>query len=223
MIVRDILASTYVLVNNASEEELPYPVVLEQFASLITMMRYERILGNVEEVITKGEVTFAESDLGIKTNSLSNFGDVVYLEFNTQAIDECPVNMLDLYSGQGVQRAAFFTSDTVLGTKKIQLSIPQTGTLKVWYEPEPSILLTPSSTVDIQESLKWCIATRLSANCIQYINFKDPDKQRGLPVLALTLTKQASDWKNIYLERLNKIGTDRPYRKLPFMARNAFN
>lgn len=222
MIIKDILATVYVLLDNCSEEELDYVVAIETLANIITKMKYERILGNVEEVITKGTLSFTDTT-GLVTNTLTNFGDVVYIEFNGQAIDESPVSMLDLYSNSGIQRAAFWTDTTNIGTKFAQLALAQAGTLKVWYEPDDSTLLTKGGIVDFQQSLKYCIATRVAAQCVGYVKFKDPEKLSRIGVLALTLNNEAETWRKIYLEKVNKIGTDRPFSRLPFMAGTVVN
>lgn len=215
--VKDILATTYVLLDNASEEELDYIVALEQFGSVFSKMQFERILGNVGEIVTKGTLTFSDTT-GIVTNNLTNFGDVIYLEFNSQPIDECPVALLDLYKDAGIQRAAFFKADSFTGTKKVQLSIPQSGELKVWYEPDAAFGQLQTSAVNIQDSLRWCLATRLAEACIPHLKRTDPRKIAALPVLAMSLSRQAEDWRRIYLEQVNKIGTDRPFPRLPFIA-----
>lgn len=215
--IKDVIATAFALLDNCSEEELDYVVAVEQLSSLIVKMKFERILGNVEGVITKGTLTYSDTT-GVKANTLTNFGDAVYVEFNSQPIDECPVSMLDLYYNSGVQRVAFWTDTTVRGTKYVQLSIPQTGTLKVWYEPDDSTLITKGASIDLQDSLKYCIATRLAAACIAYIKFKDPLKASRIPALALVLQIQAKEWKDIYLEHINKIGVDRPFSRIPFQA-----
>lgn len=216
-LVRDVIASTYVLLNNAGEDELDYPIVMEQLASLVSLMKEERLLGNVQEVVSKGTITFSDAT-GITTNTLDDFGDVVYLSFQGQPIETAPVSQLDMYADMGIQRAAFWTDTTVGGTKKIQLALKSAGDLEVWYEPNSSQLLADDAEIALRESLKYCLATRLAANCIQYVHFKDPIKAAGLPVLALTLTKQSEDWRRIYLERMNRFDTGRPFARLPFAA-----
>lgn len=215
--VKDIIASSYVLMDNASEEDLDYAIVVEQLGSVISQMKYERILGNRDDVITKAELTFDDTT-GIITNTFTNFGTPVYIEFNSQPIDEAPASQLDIYADAGIQRAAFWADGTVKGTKYIQLALAQTGTIKVWYEPDTSTLLTRTSTVDLQDSLRWCLATRLAAVCAAYLKFKDQIKMASLPVLVLNLQNQAETWRKIYLEKVNRIGTDRPYARLPFIA-----
>jgi hypothetical protein len=218
MLINDVIASTYVLLNNAGEDELDYPIVMEQLASLVSFMKSERLLGNVTEVIVKGDAISFNDTTGVTNNTLENFGEAVYATFNGMAVDVAPVSQLDLYADMGIQRIAFWTDSSVSGTKKVQLALKVMGDLEVWYEPDDSQLLTPDSTVELRESLKYCLATRLAANCIQYVHFKDPIKQAGLPVLALTLSKQAEDWRRIYIERMNRFDTGRPFARLPFVA-----
>jgi hypothetical protein len=216
MIVRDVIASTYILLNNVSEHELDYAVALEQFGSVINMMKYERVFGNLDNVIEKDTITFSDST-GVATNALSNFGDVVYLEFNNMVIEECTVAMLDLYYEQGIQRVAFW-EDASAGTKYAELSIPETGTLKVWHEPDVAESNARTATVEAADSLKWCIATRLAERLINYITYEDPSKEVNKPLLRQSLSDQARQWKDIYLELVNRLGTNRPFSRLPFSA-----
>lgn len=217
MLIRDCLASGYTLLNDAGEDELSYSVAVEVLASTLMQMRYERVFGYVDEILTKGELTITATT-GIVANTLTNFGDPIYIEIEGQPIDECPASQLDLYATQGVQRAAFWTDTTQQGTKYVQLAIPMTGTIKIWYEPDGTPSLTKDSTVYLEESLKWCIAYRWAKDCIPYVKFRDPQKAAGLPVMALTLNQKAKEWKDIYIEKVNKIGVDRPFSKLPFAA-----
>jgi hypothetical protein len=165
--VTDIIASAYVKLHNASDSELDYPVALEQLGSLLNIMRYEKIFGNLDDVLEKETITF-DDGTGLETNSLTNFGDVVYLEFNNSPIEECPVGMLDLYYQQNSQRVAFWTDDSS-GTKYAQLSIPSNGTLKVWHEPDVAQSSAMSATVNYRDSLKHCISARLADMCIDYV------------------------------------------------------
>lgn len=216
MIVRDVLASTYTLLDNATEEELEPAVALEFFASLISMMKYEQVFGNLDDIITKDSVTFSDTT-GIVTNNLTDFGDVVYLSLNNNALNECPVSMLDLYRDSSLQRVAFWT-DATTSTKYIQLAIPETGTLDIWYEPFTTVDRYGDATLDLHESLRWCIAGRLAEMCLPYVKYKNIYKIQNKPQLAQTLAKQAFDWKQIYLEKVNRIGTNRPFTRLPFRA-----
>jgi len=216
MQTKDILASVYVLLDNADEDELELSLALELFASMLTMMKFEQIFGNLDDVIIKDEVLFSDTT-GVVTNSLTDFGDVVYVKFNNEYVDECPVSQLELYRDSGMQRVAFWT-DAETGTKKIQLAIPQIGTLQVWYEPYTAISNTRTATVDLHDSLRWCLCTRLAHLLLPYVRFKNPDKMMNKPNLALTLSKQAEDWKKVYLEKVNRIGTNKPFERLPFQA-----
>lgn len=220
MIVNDIIATLYTIIGNADESELDYAIVVESLGSVLAQMSFEKILGNVDGVIIKEELVFND-DTGIKQHSFSDFGDPIYLEFNRMPIDECPVGQLHLYSDMGVQRVAFW-SDPPDGIVRppayAQLSINSLGTLKVWYEPDSTPLLTASAIPAQQDSLKWCIAYRLAQECIPHYNPKDQFKQARLPVLALQIVNKAKEWKDIYLEQINKIGTGKPFPRLPFVA-----
>jgi len=220
-LVKDIIASTYVLLHNASDSELDYPVVLEQLASLLNIMRYEKVLGNLDDVLEKDTITF-DDGTGVEINALSNFGDVIYLEFNEQPLEECTVSMLDLYSEQNIQRVAFW-EDESSGTKYAQLAIPQNGTLKVWHEPDIAQTAIMSQTLEIRDSLKYAIATRLAGVCIDYVMFADPNKMANRQVLRDTLKTQAKHWEQIYLELVNRIGTNRPFSRIPFSATSGFD
>lgn len=219
MITTDIAASVYVLLDNASEEELDYAVFLELFGSVINVMRQEQILGNLDDIIIKDELVFSDST-GLKSNTLTNFGDAVYLEFNGDPIEECPVNMLDQYSSQGLQRVAFWTDaeDNLSRQGYVQLAIPQMGTLKIWYEPEVTELNATDATTNFPESLRWCIATRIAVEAINYTKFKSPLKLANRGMLKESLKDMAKKWKDIYLTKINKIGTGRPFSRTPFMA-----
>lgn len=219
-LVEDIIASTYVLLHNASDSELDYPVALEQLGSLLNIMRYEKVLGNLDDIIEKETLTFSDGT-GITTNTISNFGDVIYLEFNNVPTEECPVSMLDLYYQQNQQRVAFWDDESqfgVLGGKKAQLAIPQNGTLKVWHEPDIAQLNVMTAQVEFRDSLKWAIATRLAGVLIDYVIFEDPAKMANKPFLRKKLEEQANHWEKIYLELVNRIGTNRPFSRLPFAA-----
>jgi hypothetical protein len=217
VIVTDILATGYVLLDNASEAELNYVVSLELLGSVLNVMRQEQILGNLDDIITKSEVTFSDST-GLLTNSLTEFGDVVYLEFNGDPIDECPVTMLDLYASQGLQRVAFWKDSAASNAAKIQLAIPQMGTLKIWYEREKVETNQPDDTVSFPESLRWCIACRWAEAAIDYVKFADPMKTANKATVKGSLSQMAKKWETIYLTKINKIGTGRPFSRLPFSA-----
>jgi hypothetical protein len=211
----DILASGYVVLDNASREELDYAVALEVFGSVINLMEQERMLGNIDDIITKSTVSFTDTT-GIKANALSNFGHATYLEWNSVPVEQCPVSMLDLYSDSSLQRVAFFEDET--GAKKIQLAIPEMGTLKVWYEPDALKANTKTTTAPIVDSLKWCLVYRWAEKALSYVKFTDERKEINKPVLYQRLHQDATEWRNIYLERVNRMGTNRPFSRLPFMG-----
>jgi hypothetical protein len=215
MINNDLLASSYVLLDNATEEELDLALALEQLGSILNMMRYERVFGNLDDVLNKEEISFTDTT-GVKANTLTNFGDVVYLEFNGEALEECPPSMLEQYYNSGLQRIAFYEDET--GVKYLQQSIPMSGVLKVWYEPDVAESASSTATVNFRDSLRWCVVTRHALACLAYVKFKDPVKVANRAVLYESLRKQASDWEKIYMELVNKIGTNRPFQRLPFMA-----
>jgi hypothetical protein len=214
--INDILSSSLLLLDNPSEEELNFAVALEVLASVLNIMRQEQILGALDDIIKKAEVTFTGTT-GIVTNSLTEFGDVVYLEFNGEAVNECPVGMLSMAKDAGLLRVAFWKDDDT-GTKKIELSIPQEGTLKVWYEPDVTDGVALSDTIDHSDSLRMCIASRHALACIAYVHFKSEIKEIGKQVLYESLKAQAAKWTEIYLDRVNRIGLNRPFTRLPFMA-----
>jgi hypothetical protein len=191
------------------------PVAIEQLASTLQMMQYEQVFGNLDNIINKEDIVFTDAT-GLHTNTMTNFGHPVYLEFGGEPIEECPVGMLDLNAAAGRQRVAFWTDET--GANFIQLAISQAGTLKVWYEPDVATTQAQGATVALRDSLKWCIATRHALNCLAYVKFQDPVKVSNRAVLYESLKKQADDWKKVYLELVNRIGTNRPYSKLPFQA-----
>lgn len=217
MIVRDILATGYVLLDNASEDEMDYVVALELLGSVLNVMRQEQILGNLDEIITKEEVTFSDTT-GLASNQFTAFGDVVYLEFNGDPIEECPVGMLDMYASQGLQRVAFWKDSADSNAPYIQLSIPQMGTLKVWYEREAAESNNPTADVNFPESLRWCIACRWGVLALDYVKFMDPIKMTNKDRVKDSLKNMAKKWEEIYLTKINKIGTGRPFSRQPFMA-----
>lgn len=216
VLTKDIIASTYVLLHNASESELDLPIVYEQLGSLLNIMQYEKVFGNLDDIIEKETITF-DDGTGIEENSISNFGDAVYLEFNEVPIEECTVGMLDFYYESNIQRVAFWTDESS-STKYAQLSIPQNGTLKIWHEPDIAQTPISTGTVKQRESLKWCIATRLANACLPYVMFSNPVKMANKANLSMAIDKQAKHWETIYLELVNRLGTNRPFARLPFSA-----
>lgn len=218
MIVTDLLASIYVLCDNATKEELDLAVCLELFGSVINIMRQEQILGNLDDMVIKEQVTFSDTT-GIVDNTFTDWGDAIYLEFNGDVIEECPVSQLDLFANQGLQRVAFWTEvGEFTNTLKIQLAIPQMGTLKVWYEPDVAELNQTDAPVNFPDALRWAIATRVAKEAVNYTKYKSPLKMANRPNLAGSLSAQADHWTKIYLTKINKIGTGRPFSRLPFSA-----
>lgn len=217
LLVKDILATGFVLLDNVSDKELDYAVSLEVLGSVLNVMRQEQILGNLDDIITKSTLTFTDTT-GLLSNTLTEFGDVVYLEFNGDPIEECPVSMLDIYSSQGLQRIAFWKDSANANASYIQQSIPQMGTLKVWYERDESESTVETAAVTFPDSLRWCIAARWAADAIAYVKYTDPAKTANKESVKTRLTEMAKKWETIYLTKVNKIGTGRPFSRIPFMA-----
>lgn len=217
MKVKDIIASSYILLDNASEEELDYAIAVEQFGSVISMMRMERILADSNELIVKGQLTFPDTT-GIVENTLLNFGDPVFLRFNDVTCDECSVNQLDLLDESGKQAVAFWT-DAEDSTNYVELAQPATGILDVWYEPNTEHSLCQTDDVELNEYLRYAIVCRLAWHLSRYVHFKDPVKQANLPNLISGLYADAERWKTLYLDKVGRIGTGLPFQRLPFMAR----
>lgn len=216
MIVKDILSTTYLLLDDVSEEELSLAVALEKLASVLTTMMYEEVFGNLDTVIRKGQVTFADTS-GTVNNTLPEFGDVVLLKFNNVHIDECPVSQLQVYADAGIQRVAFW-KDEATSVNKISLSLGQAGILDVWYEPFRNQEHTLTSNIDYDNTLKWCIATRLAVQLLPYVKYQDQFRMANRPVLQAQLREEERHWTQIYLEKVNRIGTAKPFTRLPFMA-----
>lgn len=216
MITKDILSTTYILLDNASEEELDLIIAIEKLASVLTTMMYEEVFGNLDTVIRKATVDFNDTT-GTVNNTLTEFGDVVFLRFNNAHVDECPVSQLELYTDAGIQRVAFWTDEST-STRKISLSIGQVGTLDVWYEPYRTQEHTLGSNIDYDNSLKWCIATRLAVQLLPYVKYKDQFRMINKPILTQQLKEEERHWTQIYLEKVNRIGTAKPFQRLPFMA-----
>lgn len=221
MIVKDIISTVHILLDNATESELELSVVLELFGSMLTMMKYEQVYGNLDEVIRKQTVTFPDLT-GRVINTLPEFGDVVYLKFNGEYIDESPVSQLELYSNAGTQRVAFWT-DASTDTNYIEQSIATQGTLDIWYEPYSTADTQIDAVVDIKDSMKWCLASRLALTCLPYVKFRSPIKMANKAQIAMNLNKIAEDWKQVYLESVNRIGTAKPFTKIPYMASRRVN
>ena len=179
-------------------------------------MKFEQIFGNLDDVIRKETITFSDTT-GIVENTLTDFGDVVYLQMNNVLVDECPVSQLEGYRNASMQRVAFWT-DAEDDTKYIQLSIPETGTLNVWYEPYEAIERNRSATVDFHELLRWCIVYRLAKMCLPFVKYRSVFKMQNKPLLSVEIMSNANDWKQVYLEKVNRIGTGKPFTRIPFMA-----
>lgn len=223
MIVEDILATTYILLDNITEEELDRAVALEQLGSVLQQMEFERLLSNLNDFLIKDTIVFTDGT-GIKPHTLTNFGHPVYLKMNEYEIEECPVGMLDIYATEGLQRVAFWSDADTDGSREgavkyAQLGIPINGTLKVWYEPDKVPEKGISSDIDFNNSLRYCIATRHAKACLPYVKYRDEYKSANKPILAQLLISQADNWERIYLEKINRIGTDRPFSRVPFGAR----
>lgn len=217
MTVKEILASAYVLLGNISEEELDYVVAVEQFGAVISMMRLEKILSSRDERIRKASVSFSDTT-GIVTNSLTDFGTPIFLRFNDIPIEECAVSQLDMLEDSGRQAVAFW-QDASDDTDYIELSIPQTGTLDVWYEPLSEHSLCHGDTVEMSDYLRYAIVCRLAATLIKYVHYKDPMKEANKAVVAQGLMVDAEMWKRMYLDEVARVGTGLPFQRLPFMAR----
>ncbi len=215
--VKQILASAYVLLDNASEEDLDLAVAVEQFGLVLDMMKFEEILADSNKRILKGSVDFTDTT-GIVVNSLTNYGEVVMLRFNDVQTEECSINQLEMLEESGRQGVAFWV-DATDEAKYIELAMPQTGTLDVWYEPDTVHPLCHSSNLEIADVLRSAVVARLAWHLSRYVHFKDPVKRENMKFLAPALAQDAQYWKNIYLEKVSKIGTGLPFQRLPFMAR----
>lgn len=216
MIVKDILASLYVILDNATEQELEPAVALENLGSVLAMMKFEQIFGNLDDVIRKESVVFSDTT-GIVENTLTDFGDVVYLQINNTLVDECPVSQLENYRNASMQRVAFWT-DAEDDTSYIQLSIPETGTLNVWYEPYETIARTRESNIEFHQLLRWCIVYRLAKMCLPMVKYRNVFKMQNKPILSMEISNTANEWKQVYLEKVNRIGTGKPFTRIPYMA-----
>lgn len=215
MIVRDILSSAYVLMNNVSEKELPYIIALEQFGNVWSKMKFEKILGNRNELMIKAELTIDET--GQIENTLTDFGDLVFARFNGQPIEEAPVSMLDLYKDAGRQGVGFWT-DATDDTSYIQMAITSSGTLELWYEPNLDNESAETEVLPLNDNLRYSLAIRLAYHCIDYVIYENPAKTANKSSLKQTLYSQYEDWKQDWLEKINKTTTDRPFQRIPFMA-----
>ena len=223
VLIRDIIASAYVLLDNPTEEELPYITALEQYAVTSSEMQSEAIYGYRNSSISKATVTF--DDTGIANDTLTDFvEDVVFLQFQGAVIEEVPVNMLDISRNNGLQAVAFFEEVTgSLGarvkTKKIALANALAGDLTVWYEPRANINRAETANTEIEDSYRFFMSTRLAYKLSRYVHFRDPIKQANKPVLSNGLREDASYAKDLYKTAVNRIGAgNRPYARIPYMA-----
>ena len=223
-LIKEILASAFALADNPTEEELSYITAMEQYAVVASEMQNEKILGYRNTSISKTSVTFSDNT-GIVNDTLTDFvEDVVFLQFNQQSVEEVPVNMLDLFRNIGQQAVAFYdevtgSSGSRVSTKKIALALKVTGTLEVWYEPRPTVNRAETDNIELEDSYKQMMATRLASYLLGYVHFKDPMKQANRPMLMVRLEKQANYAKDLYKEKVNRIGAgNRPYSRLPFTA-----
>lgn len=221
MLVKEILSSVYALCGNCSEHELDYILVVEQYGITRSEMQHEQILGYKDSEIVKSEITF--SDLtGIANDTLTDFvEDIVYLKFENRDIQEVPVGMLSTLKDSGQQAVAFY-KDLSSGTSvaKVELAIPTTGILTVWFEPRAGVSRVDTDNTGLEDSYRYLLATRLAYNCMPYVQFQDPFKQANKPNLQAHLMRQSAYAKDLYLEKVNRIGIgSKPYSRLPFMSR----
>jgi hypothetical protein len=216
MIVKDILASAYVLLGNIDEDELPYIIALEQFGNVWSKMKFEQILGNRNELLHKVEVDFPD-ETGRVENTLTDYGDVVFLRFNNSPIDEAPTNMLDIFKDSGRQGVSFWT-DAEDNTKYIELAVKSKGTLEIWYEPNNDNESAETETIPLNDNLRYCLALRLALQTIPYVIYKNPAMGNNKPALERSLYQQVEGWTQDWLEKINKIGTGRAFQRIPFQA-----
>lgn len=223
LIVKDILASTYVLLGNITEEELPRIILLEQFASLEAKLKSEKVLSQKPSFLHKAQLIFSDTT-GITVNTLSDFSPsgLVYMSFNNYEVEEGSINMLGEYRNVGRQAIAFYKDvdeEDEDDAYKVQQSIPSTGTLDVWYESFSPLATKIDDSVDLEDSFKFLMATRLAYNTIGYVTYIDPIKTANKMVLRADLKEQSEAWKDDWFARLNNIGAGQPVSRLPFMAR----
>lgn len=216
MIVKDILASAYVLLGNIDEDELPYIIALEQFGNVWSKMKFEQILGNRNELLHKVEVVFPD-ETGRVENTLTDYGDVVFLRFNNSPVDEAPTNMLDIFKDSGRQGVSFWT-DAEDSTKYIELAVKSQGTLEIWYEPNNDNESAETEVIPLNDNLRYCLALRLALQTIPYVIYKNPAMGANKPALERSLYQQVEGWTQDWLEKINKIGTGRAFQRLPFQA-----
>jgi len=214
--VREIIASAYMLLNNASEQELDYMVAIEKYSVVASKMQQEKILGSNTPDIVKTTLDF--TDTGIADETFTDFTeDVVYLKFNEAIIPQVPITLLDTYRESGAQAVAFYKES---GVGKVELAQKQSGTLYVWYEPRPLINRADDDNSEIEDAFKYLMSTRLAYALIYYVHFKDPQKEADKGLLLRGLQEESSEAKDIYKEKVNRIDNgNKPFSRIPFMAR----
>lgn len=220
MTVADILSIVYVLLNNAGEDELDFIIAMEQYNKVNSKMQLERVLAHKTPEIIKETVSFTDGT-GIVTNTLTDFGgDVVYMKFAGESVDEASVNMLDEYSSVDIQAVAFWedVEDPNSPVKKIELARKVNGTLTVWHEPQRVAKQKIYETAEIEEALQYMIATRVAEACLSYVHYQDPVKEQVKPNLFRGLKEDALEWRELYQEKINRIGTGKPMSRIPFRA-----
>lgn len=218
--VKEVVGMTYMLLNNASEEELDYVVVLQQYGVTVDEMQHERISGYRNPEIRKAQVTFAD-DTGIVNDTLTDFmEDIVLLRFNESTVEEVSSNMLNDFKDMNQQAVSFY-KDLSSGTAvaKIELAIKTAGVLEIWYEPRTVASTSDENNILVEDAYKFLLATRLAFNCCKYAIYKDPVKEANKPLMMTGLREQASRARDLYLDKVNKIGSgNRPYSRLPYYA-----
>lgn len=222
LIVKDILASVYVLLGNITEEELPRIILLEQFASLEAKLKSEKVLSQKPSFLHKAQLEFPDTS-GIIINTLTDFSPsgLVYLSFNGYEIEEGSINMLGEYRNAGRQAVAFYKDvdeEEEDDAYKVQQSIPSTGTMDIWYESFSPLATGVDDVLDLEDSFKFLMATRLAYNTIGYVTYTDPIKAANKMVLRADLREQSEAWKDDWFARLNNIGNGQPVQRIAFQA-----
>jgi len=217
--VKEVLGMAYTLLNNASEEELDYAVALEQYGLTVSEMQHEKISGYTNPEIIKATVTF-DALTGEESDTLSDLvGDVVFLRFNKEVVQQAPINMLDMYENMGQQAVAFYTDKTSGTAKKIALAIKMDGDLEVWYEPRTTVSRDQTTNIELQDAYKFLLACRLAYNCGKYVIFKDQAKEANKQLMLSGLAEQSARARDLYIARVNKFDSGgRPFTRLPYNA-----
>lgn len=218
--VKEIIGSAYILLNNASEEELDLAVALTQYGITLSEMQHELISGYRNPEIKKVTFTITDNNQGGLPADFE--GDVVLLRYNDQTVPDIPLSMLDEYKVMNQQAVAFYVDAAASPpTKKMVLSMPVPGTLEMWYEPRPDVSVNhKSADAGIDDAFKYFMATRLASNLINYVLYNDPRKEAARQVLLPGLQRQASYAKDLYIAAVNKSSNNsRPFARLPYNAR----